>query len=103
MLLTTLHEDINEISLKPYVELKDSDGRPDDIVATEFWDNFKAREKSKIIDLFYGQLKSHLECTICNNSSVTFDPYSMLSIPVPIKSKPTTQSISIIFYPENIK
>lgn len=34
-LLDGLHEDLNRVHLKPYVELKDSDGRPDEIVAAE--------------------------------------------------------------------
>ena len=33
MLMTTIHEDVNQISSKPYAEQKDSDGRPDPIVA----------------------------------------------------------------------
>ena len=40
VLLETMHEDVNEISKKPYVEQKDSNGRPDDVVANEFWDAF---------------------------------------------------------------
>jgi ubiquitin C-terminal hydrolase len=54
MLMTTIHEDINQISLKPYSEQKDSDGRLDTEVANEFWLNFKARENSIFINLFYG-------------------------------------------------
>lgn len=34
-LLDGLHEDLNRVHEKPYVELKDSDGRPDAEVATE--------------------------------------------------------------------
>ena len=34
-LLDGLHEDLNRVHDKPYVELKDSDGRPDEIVAKE--------------------------------------------------------------------
>lgn len=32
-----LHEDLNRVHDKPYVELKDSDGRPDWEVAAEVW------------------------------------------------------------------
>jgi ubiquitin carboxyl-terminal hydrolase 6/32 len=39
-----MHEDVNQISKKPYVEQKDSNGRPDEEVAQEFWEGFKARE-----------------------------------------------------------
>jgi ubiquitin carboxyl-terminal hydrolase 6/32 len=34
-LLDGLHEDLNRVQNKPYVELKDSDGRSDEIVAKE--------------------------------------------------------------------
>lgn len=43
-LLENLHEDLNKISKKPYVEYKDSDGRPDTEVSKEFWDGFQKRE-----------------------------------------------------------
>ena len=54
VLLETMHEDVNQISKKPYVEQKDSNGRPDEVVSAEFWDGFKAREQSVFVDLFYG-------------------------------------------------
>ena len=34
-LLDGLHEDLNRVQDKPYVELKDSDNRPDVVVARE--------------------------------------------------------------------
>ena len=83
VLLETMHEDCNAITKKPYVEQKDSDGRPDSIVAKEYWDAFKQREQSIFIDLFYGQLKSKVQCSICKNISIAFDPFNVLSVPVP--------------------
>ena len=62
-LLETLHEDLNQVSKKPYIEYKDSDDRPDAEVSREFWEGFKKREKSLFVDLFYGQLKSRVQCT----------------------------------------
>jgi ubiquitin C-terminal hydrolase len=59
-LLETLHEDLNDISSKPYVEYKDFDGRKDSEVSKEYWQGFKKREKSLFVDLFYGQLKSRV-------------------------------------------
>ena len=59
-LLETLHEDLNDISKKPYVEHKDSDGRNDKEVSLEYWNGFLSREKSMFVDLFYGQLKSRV-------------------------------------------
>ena len=31
-LLDGLHEDLNRIKKKPYIELKDADGRPDEVL-----------------------------------------------------------------------
>lgn len=60
-LLETLHEDLNGITNKPYVEYKDSDvGRKDEDISREYWEGFHKREKSIFIDLFYGQLKSRV-------------------------------------------
>jgi ubiquitin C-terminal hydrolase len=59
-LLETLHEDCNAVSKKPYVEQKDYDGRPDAVIAKEFWDGFQMREKSMFVNFFYGQLKSRV-------------------------------------------
>jgi len=97
VLLETMHEDCNAISKKPYIEQKDSDGRPDSIVAKEYWDAFKQREQSIFIDLFYGQLKSKVQCCICRNISIAFDPFNVLSVPVPKQS--TQPTLRISFYP----
>ena len=53
-LLETLHEDLNSVTKKPYVEHKDYDGRKDDEVSMEYWEGFRRRERSLLIDLFYG-------------------------------------------------
>ena len=78
-ILDLLHEDVNLVRSKPYVEAKEAEGRPDIVVADETWDIFKARNKSKIVDLFYGQYKSKLHCPKCNRESITFDPFVYLS------------------------
>ena len=41
--LDLLHEDLNRVIKKPYVEMTDSNGRPDEVVAKEHWDGFTAR------------------------------------------------------------
>ena len=50
-LLDGLHEDLNKVKRKPYIELKDSDSRPDDEVAEELWNYHKARNDSVIVDV----------------------------------------------------
>ena len=48
---------------------------------------------------FYGQLKSHLVCLTCDNVSNTFDPFSILSIPVPVVK---IVKLKITYYPNLI-
>nr|CAB3267554.1 ubiquitin carboxyl-terminal hydrolase 32 [Phallusia mammillata] len=83
-LLDGLHEDLNRVHEKPYVELKDSDGRPDEEVAQEAWENHLSRNQSIIVDLFHGQIRSKVRCLECNSLSVTFDPFTFLSLPLPM-------------------
>ncbi|XP_070572719.1 ubiquitin carboxyl-terminal hydrolase 32-like isoform X2 [Ptychodera flava] len=85
-LLDGLHEDLNRVQHKPYVELKDSDGRPDEEVAEEAWENHMVRNRSIIVDLFHGQLRSQVRCTACGHESVRFDPFTYLSLPLPLDS-----------------
>lgn len=83
VLLETLHEDVNRVSKKPYVEYKDSNNRSDAEVSLEYWQGFRQREQSLFIDLFYGQLKSRVQCTQCGHISLSFDPFNVLSLPIP--------------------
>ncbi|XP_072273184.1 ubiquitin carboxyl-terminal hydrolase 32 isoform X1 [Pyxicephalus adspersus] len=85
-LLDGLHEDLNRVHDKPYVELKDSDGRPDWEVAAEAWDNHLRRNRSIVVDLFHGQLRSQVKCKTCGHVSVRFDPFNFLSLPLPMDS-----------------
>ena len=82
-LLDGLHEDLNRIRNKPYIELKEADGREDSVVANESWQNHLARNNSVIVDWYQGQLKSKLTCPDCDRVSVTFDPCMYLSLPLP--------------------
>jgi hypothetical protein len=50
--LDGLHEDLNRVKKKPYIEAKDADGRPDDEFAEECWNYHKARNDSIIVDKF---------------------------------------------------
>uniref|UniRef100_A0A670Z0G8 Ubiquitin carboxyl-terminal hydrolase n=1 Tax=Pseudonaja textilis TaxID=8673 RepID=A0A670Z0G8_PSETE len=83
-LLDGLHEDLNRVKKKEYIELKDAAGRPDEVIAEEAWRNHKRRNNSIIVDIFHGLFKSTLVCPECNKVSVTFDPFCYLSAPLPI-------------------
>jgi ubiquitin carboxyl-terminal hydrolase 4/11/15 len=82
-LLDGLHEDLNLVKQKPYTEAIEANDRPDDVVAKLCWEQHLLRNKSRIVDIFQGQYKSRLRCPHCSKSSVTFDPFMYLSLPIP--------------------
>ncbi|CAH2312516.1 ubiquitin carboxyl-terminal hydrolase 4 isoform X1 [Pelobates cultripes] len=90
-LLDGLHEDLNRVKKKPYLELKDANGRPDSVVAVEAWDNHLRRNNSIIVDIFHGLFKSTLVCPECSKVSVTFDPFCYLTLPLPMKKDRTME------------
>ena len=100
-LLDGLHEDLNRITKKPYLESKDSDGRPDEVVAAEAWSMHKQREDSVVVDTFHGQLKSHVTCVNCGNVSVKFDAFASLSLPIPVKNEKPVNGV-VMFYVYNM-
>ncbi|XP_019716174.1 ubiquitin carboxyl-terminal hydrolase 11 [Hippocampus comes] len=86
-LLDGLHEDLNRVKNKEYIELRDAEGRPDQEVAEEAWRNHRRRNDSVIVDTFHGLFKSTLICPQCQKVSVTFDPFCYLSIPLPVSKE----------------
>ncbi|XVE61364.1 hypothetical protein DITRI_Ditri06bG0033600 [Diplodiscus trichospermus] len=82
-LLDGLHEDLNRVKCKPYIEAKDAEGRPNEEMADEYWLNHLARNDSIIVDVCQGQYRSTLVCPICKKVSVTFDPFMYLTLPLP--------------------
>ncbi|KAJ1024788.1 hypothetical protein NDA16_002828 [Ustilago loliicola] len=87
-LLDGLHEDLNRILKKPYIEAPDWEGGDEkDLVAfaKRQWDIYKARNDSVIVDLFQGQYRSTLVCPECNKISIKFDPFMYLTLPIPNK------------------
>ncbi|EEP81374.1 hypothetical protein UREG_06239 [Uncinocarpus reesii 1704] len=91
-LLDGLQEDLNRIHKKPYIEKPDS---TDDMVsdkaalerfADRNWEIYKARNDSVITDLFAGMYKSTLVCPVCDKVSIIFDPFSNLTLQLPIEN-----------------
>ncbi|CDO92811.1 unnamed protein product [Kluyveromyces dobzhanskii CBS 2104] len=91
-LLDGLHEDLNRVIEKPYVQKPElaNDCHLDDTeqvieLASKTWSYIKQRNDSIIMDLFVGLYKSTLVCPNCNFISITFDPYNDLTLPLPIE------------------
>jgi ubiquitin carboxyl-terminal hydrolase 4/11/15 len=67
-LLDGLHEDLNRVLKKPYVEKPDWEGGGDTEVvqlAQKSWEGYMMRNDSVIVDLFQGQYQSTLVCPEC--------------------------------------
>ncbi|CAM9205743.1 unnamed protein product [Ectocarpus sp. 12 AP-2014] len=85
-LLDAVHEDLNRVpnADRKYVEAKEAkEGEAEEMVAMKAWKGYLERNRSIIVDLFQGQLRSALQCGVCGRRSVTFDPFMYLSVPLP--------------------
>lgn len=88
-LIDSIHEDLNKVINKPIIQRKDSEiDNNDSNFELEYlksvieWNNFLKRNQSIMVDLFYGQYKTTISCTICNNKSINFSIYLSLQLPI---------------------
>jgi ubiquitin carboxyl-terminal hydrolase 4/11/15 len=74
-LLDGLHEDLNRILKKPYVEKPDWEGGAEKEMvelAKNSWEGYLMRNDSVIVDLFQGQYRSTLVCPECQKVNAAF-------------------------------
>ena len=81
-LLDGIHEDLNRVKERPYVEDRDCDGSNDEVDAVENWKNYLRRNKSLIVDMFQGQLRNTCKCLKCGHVNIRFEPFMYLSLPI---------------------
>ncbi|XP_042217507.1 ubiquitin carboxyl-terminal hydrolase 31-like isoform X2 [Homarus americanus] len=81
--LDKVHEDLNTASKRKYKKIKNTYGRPDEVVAAETLANHLRCNSSFIHDIFQAQFRSSLKCPHCQKESNTFDPFLCVSIPIP--------------------
>lgn len=55
----------------------------DEATGEKAWGEFRKKNNSVVLDLFYGQLKSTVTCNYCHKQSILFEPFSNLSVPLP--------------------
>ena len=82
-ILDFMSEDLYKKEKKPYVEQTEAEGKTDEQASLEAWNKHVYRNESIILDLFHGQYKSTLVCSVCDRISITFDPFLMVSLPIP--------------------
>lgn len=81
-LLDGLHEDLNRVKNKPFVEDIESENKNPEDVAVESWKAYLLRNRSVIVDIFQGQLRNVLCCMECKYKSYKFDPFMYMSVPI---------------------
>ena len=81
-LMDGLHEDLNRVKEKPYVEDLECRGMPDSKAAVESWRRHLLRHDSIIVDHCQGMYRSHVTCPQCGRESVKFDVFSTIPLPL---------------------
>lgn len=89
VLLDKIHEDLNRVKGdKPYMVEIDNNGTHDqEKSAVVSWHRYLMRDKSAIVDMFQGQLRSSIKCRDCGYQNIRFDAFMYLSLPVKETSK----------------
>lgn len=91
-LLDKVHEDLNTASKRKYKSIKNTFGRPDEVLAAETLANHIRCNNSFVQAVFQAQFRSSLTCPRCQKQSNTFDPFHCISVQLP---QLTQQSIYV--------
>eukprot|EP00903_Cladosiphon_okamuranus_P012270 g11508.t1 len=97
-LLDGIHEDVNRVRDKPFVEKVEAYADESDVVAADrSWEAHLQRNQSFIVDTMHGQLKSVVTCPVegCKKTSTTFDPAMYLSLPVPVAQEKSVEVVLV--------
>jgi len=80
--LDQLHEDLNKSSGKSAVSSRQEVAGDEETMADLAWQSHLLSNRSIIVEKFQGVLKSSLSCMKCKHTSVTFEPFMFLSVPI---------------------
>ncbi|KAG7353025.1 ubiquitin carboxyl-terminal hydrolase [Nitzschia inconspicua] len=101
-LLDGIHEDLNRVKDRPYVEDKDCDGTRDEEDAIENWKNYLRRNKSLIVDMFQGQIRNTCKCLKCGHINIRFEPFMYLSLPISNSCKSLDDCVDLYLQEESL-
>lgn len=85
IILDGMHTQIaREVQMNIYGDSSTPD-RAEYTKGLESWANFFRKEYSEIVNQYYGQTQTRIQCTYpdCCHSSTTYEPWSMLKVPIP--------------------
>ena len=98
-LLNLLHDEINREKINAgslFYEPPKGENESDINASQRFWNLFRRKNNSIIIDLFYGQLKNTTRCLSCGNCVTSFEVFNILPIEIP-----TLKKITVLLVPSN--
>ncbi|CAD8076900.1 unnamed protein product [Paramecium sonneborni] len=93
-LLDMIHEDLNRCKKKESITEKDYIGEPKEEWAAESWGEHLKINKSIVVDLFQGQLKSKVECKTCKYQSHKWEPFLFLNLPIKQSQSEQSQKLN---------
>ena len=99
-LLDGLHEDLNKVIEKPYIENDEDYDYDDNYLEVKSLQDFKKRNQSILIELFYGQFKSFIQCPNidCQAQYTKYEPFLNITLPVISKKLSIEIECFFIFY-----
>ena len=102
-LIDGLHEDLNLVLDKP--KIQEEKIKNEKMKSKIEWLNFKRRNQSVLIKLFYGQFLSNISCPNpdCQYSTKKFEPFMSVSVPVTLQNRRINVKCYFIFYYTDIK
>ncbi|XP_063825287.1 uncharacterized protein LOC135074835 [Ostrinia nubilalis] len=99
-LLDKVHEDLNTATKKKYKTIKNTCGKPDEVVAAETLANHARRNSSFVQAVFQAQYRSALTCAKCERTSCTFDPFHCVSVQLPSRLatvQPSPLPVNVVY------
>ncbi len=66
------------------------------------WKFYLQKDDSFITDMFLGQFRSTLRCTVCQHDSVTFEPFWVVSLPLAKTTTDLNASFELFVTPETL-
>ncbi|CAG9786182.1 unnamed protein product [Diatraea saccharalis] len=99
-LLDKVHEDLNTATKKKYKTIKNTCGKPDEVVAAETLANHARRNSSFVQAVFQAQYRSALTCAKCERTSCTFDPFHCVSVQLPSRlatALPSPLPVNVVY------
>lgn len=70
--------------------------------ALHYWEKFQTRESSVFSDIFVGQLRSSVKCSICSRTSTVYEIFWELSLPMPASDTTLYDCLDMFFNGETL-